>query len=216
MQGSSLSTVRAPCFCDVCSLPTTHSYRNLLKVIRGLADGSSGGWVPRAEDLYRLQIEAVMYIDKDGFASPPTGLRTRTGMKIVDPLAQATVSPTEPGHEQLSNEGDGIGDVRPTLPDVFSPVDLLARSTGLAFGSPASPLAEEGLDQPTGINGNNEPPALPIELMMYNDLMMDIGGPVRFFEQDWLNSVLFGSTLAMEDPGSAQGTEVQLPTTIQG
>ena len=93
-------------------------------------------------------------------------------------------------------------------------MDFLANSTGLAFGAPTSTLAEdEGLGQRGGIGENGDPPVLPIELMIYNNLMMDIGGSAGFFEQDFLNSVLFGSTPPLlatgEDTGPVQGVEYQ-------
>lgn len=193
--------------------------RNLLRVLHGLANDSSGGWIPRVEDLYRLQIEAVTYIDKDGFASSPAGdgrLRSRTGTKIADPFAHMSNSPTESGHEQLSTEGNGVSTAEPPQPNVngFHPMDFLANSTGLAFGAPTSALAEGGgLGQRGGIGENGDPPVLPIELMIYNNLMMDIGGSAGFFEQDFLNSVLFGSTPPLlatgQDTGPVQGVEYQ-------
>ncbi|KAF9643134.1 hypothetical protein BDM02DRAFT_3192157 [Thelephora ganbajun] len=195
--------------------------REILRVLRGLAGGSYGGWIPRVEDLYRLQSEAVMYIDRDGVASSLSGHgrpSTRAGTKITNPLVQTTVPTTNQGAEKLNNEHKGTSGTGPIQPDGFSSIDFLANSTSFSFGTPVSSLAkDEESGRPHKLD-RNDMSLFPMELMMYNDLMMDIGGTTRFFDQDFRNSILFGSIPtpppATEDTRSVQDTEFRGPNTM--
>lgn len=164
-------------------------------MLRELANGSYGGWNPRAEDLYRLQTEAVTYVDRNGFACPSEGPNTRTGTKIVDPLAQM---------EQLNTEYNGTRGIEPTHSNGFSPINFFAGSAGFPFGIPSS--------TPTKNDESGQPPAPSMEFMLYNDFMMDVGSSARFFEEDLLNSIFFPSTplpLATEDTRLVHNMEFQ-------
>jgi hypothetical protein len=202
-----------------------HFYRGMLRVLRGLADGSYSGWTPRVEDLCRLQLEAVMYIDKDGFVSSTSGHgkpNTRVSAKTTGPPPRMTAPPTKQGAEQLSAEQNGTTGVEPGRPDAFSPIDFLATSMGFSFGTPvSSPAKGEGSHQPLpNLDGNGTSSLLSMEFVMYNDLMTDIGGSASFFDQGIRDSVLFGSTptplSASEDTGSVQGMGFQSPDTMYG
>ena len=191
-------------------LLTTDLYRVFLRVLRGLADGSYDGWIPRVGDLYRLQFDTVMYIDRDGVVSS-TGRHgrpsTRASAKITDPQGQITTPPTKQGVEQLNIEPNVTNGIGPIQRNEISPIDFLANSTSFSFGIPISSLAKDELSgQSSKLDGNEMPSFLPMEFMMYNDLITDIGGTTRFFDQDFRSPVLFGSTptppATMEDAGS--------------
>lgn len=189
-----------------------------------MADGSYDGWTPRVEDLYRLQFEAIIYIDKDGVVSSTDGHgrpSPRASVKVTDPQGQINVPPTKQGVEQLNTEPNVTSDIGPIQRNEFSPIDFLASSTSFSFGIPGLSLAkDEPSGQPPELDGNDMSSLLPMELMMYSDLMTDIGGATGFFDQDFRSSVLFGSTptppVTTEDAGSVQGGEFQTPSTIYG
>lgn len=197
-----------------------HFYRGMLRVLRGVADG----WTPGVEDLCRLQLEAVVYIDKDGFVSSTSGHgkpNTRVSAKITDPPPRMAAPPTKQSAEQLSDEQNGTTGVEPTRPDAFSPIDFLANSMGFSFGNPVSSQAKgEGSHQPPNFDGNGTSSLLSMEFMMYNDLMTDIGGSASFFDRGIRDSVLFGSIptplSASEDTGSVQGMGFQSPDMMYG
>jgi len=194
----------------------------MLRILRGLADGSCDGL--KVGDLYRLQFETVMYIDKDGVVSSTSGYwgpGTRAGTKFKDAPAQLTVPLAEKGAEQLNTEYKETSGVKPVQPNEFSPIDFLAKSTSFSFGTPPSSLTkDEGSNQPSRVDGSDTS-LLSMGLMVYNNLVTDIGGTTRFFDQDFRNSVLFGSTPttgppAPEDTRSAQGMESQSPSAMSG
>jgi len=188
-----------------------------------LADGSYSGSIPRASDLY-LQSETVVYIDKDGVASSTDGHgrpSTRAGAKITSsPQATVPLPPAKRGDERLDTEYDEPIGVDPPQPDVFSPIDFLANSTGFPFGIPVPDQAQgKGPDQLPRFDRNDASSLLSMELMIYDDLMTDIGGTARFFDQDFRNSVLFGPTPpppAFGDTGPIQDTGVQTPNQMYG
>ena len=175
-----------------------YSYRTLVGIIRGLASGSHDGWTPKVEDLYQLQIKTMMYVDKDGFASSLNGygkLRARAGAGIVDPPAKTIVPFTRQGEPDA--EYNLATDIEPNQPNRFSPIDFLTNSMGFSFAAPASTLAkDEELDRFRDSDRNGQPLVLPMDFMIYNDFMMDIGDTARLFERDFLNSVLLESTPA--------------------
>jgi len=199
-------------------------YRDVLRVLRGLADGPYVGCIPRVERLYQLQCETVTYIDRDGVVSSSGrygGPSTPAGTKIADSPAQMTIPPARQGVGQLNTERNGTSGVEPNQPNGFSPIDFLANSTSFSFGTPASSLAkDERLGQPSKPDGDDMTSLFPMELIIYNDLMTDIGGTARFFDQDLRNSVLFGSAPtpppAIEETGPIQGMESQTPGTKYG
>lgn len=179
-----------------------HFHRSILRVLRGLTDGSYEGWIPRAEDLYRLQFEKVVYVDKDGVVSPTDGHggpSPQAGTNFMDPSAQ--------GMEQPNTKWDAKSGTEPILRDGFSPIDFLANSMLFPFGTSMSSKEESGW--PPKLEGNGTSSLLPMELMIYNDLMTDIGGTARFSDQDFLNPPLPGSTptpsVTMENTGPVQG-----------
>lgn len=186
--------------------------RGVLRVLRGLADGSYDGRIPRAEDMYRLQVETAIYIDRDGVSSS-TGRHERPslreGPKTTDPPAQMTVPLTKQGAEQPNTECNETSGIKPTQQNVFSPLDFLTNSTGFSFGTPISFLTrDEGSSRPPELDGNDTSPLLSMEFMIYNDLLADIGGTAKFFDQDFRNPALFGSASTpspeVEGAGSAQ------------
>ena len=186
----------------------------MLTLLRGLTDGSYDGWTPRAFDLYRLQSDTIIYVGKDGAVSSVSGHRgpgTKAGEKIATPQPQVTVPPVSQGDEQLSTEFHGAIDVEPAQPNIFSPINFLANSTSFSFRTPVSDrVRDEGFDRPPRLDGN-DPSLLSTEFIVYNDLMTDIGGTARFFDQDSRNSALFGS-IPPGDTGSVQGIGFQTPS----
>jgi len=201
-------------------LLTAHFYRGFLMMLRDLADGSSDGWVPRAEDLCRVRFDAVVYIDKNGVISP-TGRIGRSSFRasaeFMDPQGRTTVPPTKQGVERLNTKPNATSGTGPTQGNGFSPIDFLANSTSFSFGTPISSLARGGQSgQPPKLDGNDMS-LPPMELTMYDNLITDIRRTTRFFDQDFRSSVLFGSTPAppvtMEDVGSVRGREFQAPNT---
>ena len=198
-------------------------YRAVLKVLRGLADGSYSGPTPRASDLYRHQFEIAVGIDKNGVASSVGGHgrpSTCAEATITNSPPQTTVQPTKRGVERLNAEYNGPVSVDPAQSDIFSPIDFLASSTGFSFGIPAPIQAKDkGPDQLPRFDGNDASSLLSMELMIYDDLMTDIGGTAKFFDQDFRNSVLFGSTPpppALGDVGSIHDTGIQTPSQMYG
>jgi len=157
--------------------------------------------MPRFSDLYRLQFETVVYVNEDGVASSTSGhgrSSTRTGTKTQNSPQMAAPS-----------------DV-PTQPSGLSPLEFLTNSTGFPFGIPVPDQAKDkGPDQSSKVDGDDASSLLSMELMIYDELMSDIGGTARFFDQDFRNSVLFGST-PPEDTGSVQGMGIQTPGQTYG
>ena len=182
-----------------------------------MANGSYDGWTPRALDLYRLQFETLISIDKDGIISSAGGPgrpSTRASSKITDPPPQTTIPPTEQGAGQLNTECNGTTVVEPTQLNGFSPIDFLANSTSFPPRAPVSDQVKcEGSDQPPELDENDAPSLLSMEFMVYNDLMTDIGGTARFFDKNFRNSVLFEPT-PPEDTGFVQGMGFQTPGTV--
>ena len=152
-----------------------------------------------------------MYVDKNGFLSSPAGrggVSTRTGGRIVDPVQQQMAAPPMKPFCEPPNTGcKDTNGTEPTQPNAFSPMDFLAGSAGFSFGNSTSPLAkDDGLGWPLGLNANDP----SMEFMAYDGFMMDIGRSARFFEEDFLNSILFGLTpppLATGDSRPVQGAD---------
>lgn len=127
-------------------------------------------------------------------------------------------------------EPTGYGTIRPgDLP----PTDFFMNFSDSPATSPSSWSSEQGgpemMNRANGINGGingahiaggDFSPILPMELMIYNDLMTDIGGTARVLGQEFQDSVLFGPT-----PTSSpipvgqhpdQGPGLQPPSTVYG
>lgn len=185
-------------------------------MLRGLADGSYSGPIPRAEDLYRFQLEAVMYVDRNGFASPregPMGLGAWAGANTLNPLARTAEQPVKQRCEQMSTEYIDKNSTKPTQPNEFSPMNFLAAFPGFSFGTPALTLAKSGVSGQLPMHDANDGFAI------YNNLTMDVGMPARLSEEDFLNSILFGLTpppLAMGDTSAVQDAELQASYIVTG
>lgn len=139
---------------------------------------------------------------------------TRRPAENVDP---------ETFRQMLSMGGPaGYGAIRPgDLPPAnlfmnspsFS--DSSATSTPSGFSEPGGPDTTnriQGVGR--GANGaqvvGGTSPILPMELMIYNDLMTDIGGTARVLGQEFQDSVLFGPTPASSPPPVGQRPD-QIP-----
>ena len=202
-----------------------------------MIDGPYTGLKPTVEEWYRIKFGNVLYVDKDGLlSSMETDHRAhpkhRTNEEYNNPPSltseprrgtRTMQRPMENGdpetfRQMLSMGGPtGYGAIRPgDLPpaDVFmnSPSfsDSSATSTLSGFSEPGGPDTTnriKGLSR--GINGATSP-ILPVELMIYNDLMTDIGGTARVLGQEFQDSVLFGPTPASSPPPTSQYPD-QLP-----
>lgn len=104
----------------------------------------------------------------------------------------------------------------------FSDSPAISTPSGLSGpGSPDMTSRTNGISE--GINGarvlgGDSSSMLPMELMIYNDLMTDIGGTARFLGQEFQDSVLFGPT-ATSSPtpvGQYQSHGPQSPSTMYG
>ena len=160
-----------------------------------MSDGSHGGWIPRVEDLFRLEFETIVYVGRDGVASSMDQYGKPVpwaGTKIVDPQTGMTIPSTETVTEQLDTTGynmlSGIGPMRQNR---FSPMGFLGNPTSFSLGIQVTSLdKDETLGQPLDMSS-----LLRTELAMYNNLMMDIGEATRFFDQEEIqNAPLSGST----------------------
>ena len=125
----------------------------------------------------------------------------------------------------------GYGAIRPgdlppanifMRPPSFS--ESSATSTPPGFSEPGGPDTSRIKGLSSGINGahvgGGTSPVLPIELMIYNDLMTDIGGTARVLGQEFQDSVLFGPTPASSPPPAGQYPNQlpgsQPPSTMHG
>jgi hypothetical protein len=121
-------------------------------------------------------------------------------------------------------------------PEDLPPTDFFVNSPSFSdsstTSSPSGFNGPGGMNTANGINGisggmngtriagGDSSSMLPIELMIYNDLMTDIGGTARFLGQEFQDSVLFGPTPTSspapvgQQPG--QGPVPQSPSTMYG
>ena len=120
------------------------------------------------------------------------------------------------------------GDLPPAGFFMNSPsfTDSPTTSTPSGFSGPGSPDMTNRTDGINGgingarIAGGDSSSMLPMELMIYNDLMTDIEGTARFLGQEFQDSILFGPTPTLS-PTSAgqypnQGSVPQSPSTMYG
>jgi len=120
------------------------------------------------------------------------------------------------------------GDLPPTDFFVDSPsfYGSSVMSSPSGFKDPGGENRTNGIDGVNGgingahIAGGDSSSMLPMELMIYNDLMMDIEGTARFLGQEFQDSVLFGpspvSSPAPEGQYPDQGPGSQPPSTVYG
>ena len=136
--------------------------------------------------------------------------------------------PRAPRQTARTDGPAGYGAIQPgDLP----PADLLANCPdfhdGSEMSSPSefsSPSKSSGAFETNGVVGGvegahiKEDPSslLPMGLMIYNDLMMDIEGTTRFLGQEFQDSVLFGPTSTPAGQYPYQNPELQLPNTTRG
>ena len=140
----------------------------------------------------------------------------------------------DPGvlRQMLGMDGPtGYGAIRPgDLPptDFFknpSFFDSPQMSTSLESSGLGGPDTPDGVSETSGIRGTriaggDSSSMLPVELMIYNDLMTGIEGSARFLGQEFQDSVLFGPaptsspTPAGQHPN--QGPQPQSPSTVYG
>ena len=226
----------------------THFTRTILKALRAMIDGPYKDWKPTANDWYRLKFGAVIYVDKDGIPSSMKGLDRAAQSKFRANAAydqDDSSLASEPGREthpigsddpealrQMFGIGEpggyrSPGDISQGGSFVDSPTysDSSTTSSSLGF------VELDGTNNRSGINGigggvngsahiagGDSSSMLPMELMIYNDLMTDIEGTARFLGQD---SILFGpespaSSLAPAGLLPGQEPWLQSPSTMYG
>lgn len=188
-----------------------------------MIDGPYPGWKPTPEDWYQTKFESVLYVDKDGLLSPMETNRgpypksqTNEGYKDYPPptsesrgetyLMRGLMGSDDPeALRQMFAMGGptGYGAIRPgDLPstDFMNSPSSPATSTSSGSSEPGGPDVTNRINGTNGnINGarttgGSFSPILPMELMIYNDLMTDIGGTARVLGQEFRDSVLFGRT----------------------
>ena len=146
--------------------------------------------------------------------------------------------PTESGGSETLRqmfEAGALGGYREIQPEDLSLADSFVNSSSSSDRSvTTSPLGSSGSGETNGRNGvdrisrgingarimGDSSSVLPMELMIYNDLMMDIEGTARFLGHEFQNSVLFGPTptLSSSPPGLYPGQNIwqQSPNTMYG
>jgi len=189
-----------------------------------MIDGPYKGWKPTPEDWYRIKFGRVLYVDKDGIPSSTgidrRGFPTdeRYNQDVSSPTSEPyqethpTAGPTEgDGSETLRQMlgAGGLAGYRGIQPGGPPQADSFVNSLSFSDGPvTSSPLGSSGLGETNGrkvidgisggidgarITGDSSS-VLPMELMIYNDLITDIEGTARFLGHEFQNSVLFGPT----------------------
>lgn len=199
--------------------------RSILRVLRAMVDGPYVGWRPTIEDWDRIKVCSVIYVDEDGFLS-----RTETKPKFrgnsghsqdasprIPELHRTTYpfgGPTEsadPGALRKTTGSAGYGAIQPgDLPPAGFFVKNPHFRDGSGMPSPSELSSPSETSETIGLTEDSSS-ALPMGLMIYNDLMMDIGGTARFLGQEFHDSVLFGPTPTPSDRYSDRGPELQPP-----
>ncbi|KAF9778891.1 fungal-specific transcription factor domain-containing protein [Thelephora terrestris] len=220
---------------------TSLCLRSILGVLRATIDGPYMGWKPTFEDWDRMKACLVFYVDKDGLiSSAENGRGAHRTFQDKDEYGDRNASFNSPGKTYPLERPRGntdSGAPRPTFradgpagygaiqPGDLPPAVFFANNPGLCESS--AMLSSSGYSSPdetNGINGRRmtgDPSSiLPMGLMIYNDLMMDIDGTARFLGQDFQDSVLFSSPSTPSSPPAGyhpdQGSGPQLPSTMQG
>lgn len=207
-----------------------------------MIDGPYMGWKPTIEDWNRIKVGSVLYVDKDGFLSPTEINPKSQGNDGNDQDASCRTTPEfyrgpcplrddDPGAFRQTARMDGPAGYGAIQPGDLPPADFFANHPYFHDGSEMSSPSDfsspregsEGIgtaEAGEGINGTHimEDPssALPMGLMIYNDLMMDIEGTARFLGQEFQDSVLFGPTSTHASQHLDQGPEFQSPNTTHG
>ena len=209
-----------------------------------MIEGPYTGWKPTPQDWYQIQF-GVLYVDKDGFLSPMETNREAYPKSRANEGSKDRLSPTSESHGETYPMGGPMGNDDPeafrqmlamgwpTGYGAIQPGDL--PSTDFFMNSSDSPAActSSGSTEPSGPNmidginggingartaGGGFSPILPMELMIYNDLMTDIGGTARVLGQEFRDSVLFGPTPTSSPipagQHSDQGPGPQPPSTM--
>ena len=223
--------------------------RDILRILRAMTDGPYAGWKPSPEDWYRIKFGTVLYVDKDGhLSSMETNNQAHRKFRPNDEFTQDTPSPTSESRQKtypmggpMGNDDPGAlrqmlgmgGTIQPGDPpstDFFvnspSSSDSSVMSSSSGFSGPSGTNGMKGTNEIGGgmngtyVTGGDSSSVLPIELMIYNDLMTDIEGTARFLGQEFQDSVLFGpaSTSSPIPVGQypGQGPGSQSPSRMYG
>lgn len=209
-----------------------------------MTDGPYTGWKPTPDDWYRIKFGIVLFVDRDGLLSSlETNRGARQKLRVNDGYDRDASSPnSESGRQTYPMGGpmgnDDHGALRQMLgmgrsagytgiqPGDLPPTDFFMNSPSFSdssvMSSPPGFGEQDGQDGTNGqyITRGDSSSVLPIQLMIYNDLMTDIEGTARFLGQEFQNSVLFGTTPTSpsatvgQHPG--QGLGSQPPSTMYG
>jgi len=194
-----------------------------------MIDGPYTGWKPAPDDWYRIKFGVVLYVDKDGLlSSSETNHGAYPKFRADDGYDQDAPPPTSESYQQTYPMGnDDPGTLRQVhmmggpagygaiQPGDLPPTDFFANSPSFygssAMSSPSGFKIPGGENSTNGIDGahitgGDSSSMLPMELMIYNDLMTDIGGTARFLGHEFQDSVLFGPS-----PTSSPVPEGQYP-----
>jgi len=224
LPGSQRTSLRPACF------------RNILKILRAMIDGPYKGWKPTPEDWYRIKFGRVLYVDKDGLSSSvENGRGGHPELRTNDGYNQDGLSPTSYPHRathpmggltgggdsgtlrQQTLENDGSAGYGALQPWDLPPADSFTNSPSYSDSS-GETNGRNGIDG-ARITGDSSS-VLPMELMIYNDLITDIEGTARFLGHEFQNSVLFGptptSSPASAGPSQGQNPWLQSPDTMYG
>lgn len=218
--------------------------------MRAMIDGPYVGWKPTIEDWDRMKACSVFYVDKDGLlSSTEIGRGPHRKFQDSDeynrdasPNTREETSPlgglreiTDLGAFRQAFSMDGPAGYGAIQPGDLPPADFFANnpspydSSVMSSSSGHSSLDETNRTTGTnrgsgGINGvriTGDPSSvLPMGLMIYNDLMMDIDGTARFLGQEFQDSVLFGASPTSSPPPAGydpdRGSWLQPSSTMQG
>lgn len=215
--------------------------RSILRVLLAMIDGPYMDWKPTIADWNRIKVGSVLYVDQDGLLSPKENNLRFGGSGGYDrdtsrnPEFSGETHP--PGGQMGSADPrviremarmDGPAGYGAIQPGDMPPSDLSANlpyfhegsgmSSSSGFSGPGG--TSEAVRTSGGTNGvyipEHSSSMLPMGLMIYNDLMMDIKGTAGFLGQEFQDSVLFGPTPTRAGQYLDQGSEPQPPNTAHG
>jgi hypothetical protein len=194
-----------------------------------MIDGPFVGWKPTSEVWNQMKFGLTLYVDKDGVVS------STESYGKSDPLREQTEN-DDPGALRRTSRMDEPAVYGVVQPGDLPPADFFANRrrlygsyavpSSLGFGRPDETNGSIGVDGVSGgANGTHiagdSSSMLPMELMIYHNLMMDIEGTTRFLGQEFQDSILFGNTSASSpapspDQYSDRGPESQPPNMMHG